>query len=570
MDPSKSPHITHVSSNIKGGVDTDLSRLTLIVGPNGSGKTSIVNSIELALTGSVTDMEGRERVKAASSIARLGNGVGVTAKAVCSTGEEATWELTPKKRGGYFEPKHNPLGVDVQFPVDEVREILSGSAETIRNWLMGHFFERDSGQIGVRDIESRLPSEDADEFWKVAKGLRGRDEDDSGVDLLLEVVAAAKKKARSLKSGAKTAQATIDSLSREMPPEPTGDDLAKAGAIVEQARQTILRVSSGPRAPDLIRLRGEAQAKVAVFEEASKMAQAARNLSADLDFQGESEQVIAFRDSLIAVVEVNSRLPENRCLVCENSIGMDLVGKAERLKEENADGKEALLLAQKVEATAQDEASARIDAEQAISRLQRAEGDALKVTSQPDIAALSSAAEDARGALERLKAAQSQWSNLRAARDEARASKTQATKLEALADSCQDVLKELLAQAVGRFEMAVQAYLPDDDRFALVLEEDGKSVCRFGFIRDGHLHTALSGAEWARLTLALGCACARLDSDVLSIFKPEERALDADTLSQVMKALADAPGQVLLTSPVKPKGRAPKGWSVIDIGAATS
>jgi len=565
MDPSKAPHITHVSSNIKQGVNADLSRLTLIVGPNGSGKTSIVNSIELALTGSVTDMEGRERVKAASSLARLGNGVGVTAKAVLSNGEEASWELTPKKRGGYFEPKHSPLTVDVQFPVDEVREILSGSADTIRNWLMG----RISGEIGVRDIESRLPSEDVPEFWKVAKFLKGRDEDDSGVDLLLEVLTAAKKQARSLKSGAKTAQATIDSLSREMPPEPTADDLANAGAVVEQARQAIYKVSSAPHAPDLLRLREEAKSKVAAFEEASKKSQAARNWTDMTDFKGEGEEIIAFRDSLIAVVEVNSRLPENRCLVCENGIGMDLVDKAERLKEENAEGKEALLRARNLEAALQDEASARLDAEQAIGRLQRAEGDAMKMAGQPDVAALSAAAEEARGALERLKAAQRQWASLRAARDEARASKTHASKLEALAESCQDVLKELLAQAVGRFEMTVQAYLPEDDRFALVLEEGGKSVCRFGFIRDGHLHTALSGAEWARLTLALGCACSTADSSSLSIFKPEERAFDADTLSQVMKALGDAPGQVLLTSPVKPRGRAPKGWSVIDIGSET-
>ena len=38
-----------VRSNVKKGVDVELSRLTLLVGPNGSGKTSVQNALELAL-----------------------------------------------------------------------------------------------------------------------------------------------------------------------------------------------------------------------------------------------------------------------------------------------------------------------------------------------------------------------------------------------------------------------------------------------------------------------------------------------------------------------------------------
>ena len=85
-----------------------------------------------------------------------------------------------------------------------------------------------------------------------------------------------------------------------------------------------------------------------------------------------------------------------------------------------------------------------------------------------------------------------------------------------------------------------------------------------GIQPDGFLHTALSGAEWARLTLAIACAASE-GMDGLRVFTPEERAFDPATLRDVMAALSEAPGQVIITSPVKHKGRLPKGWTVIDL-----
>lgn len=77
----------------------------------------------------------------------------------------------------------------------------------------------------------------------------------------------------------------------------------------------------------------------------------------------------------------------------------------------------------------------------------------------------------------------------------------------------------------------------------------------------------MSGAEWARLTLALGCATYKDTADTLAIFTPEERAFDPQTLREVMVALENAPGQVLLQSPSKPAGRVPKGWTVVEMGS---
>lgn len=54
------------------------------------------------------------------------------------------------------------------------------------------------------------------------------------------------------------------------------------------------------------------------------------------------------------------------------------------------------------------------------------------------------------------------------------------------------------------------------------------------------------------------------------IYTPEERAFDPNTLRSVMQSLSESPGQVILTSPIKPSGRIPKGWTVIETNPTTT
>ena len=163
-----------------------------------------------------------------------------------------------------------------------------------------------------------------------------------------------------------------------------------------------------------------------------------------------------------------------------------------------------------------------------------------------------------------LKEVAKQWKVLRSQREETRILRADISNLEEVIDGSTQAVSRLLKNAVDSFSQSVQGYLPESDVFELRLEENGKEVCRLGFNRDGFLHTALSGAEWARLTLAIACAAAE-GTDGLRVFTPEERAFDPATLRDVMAALSEAPGHVLITSPIKHKGRLPKGWTVIDL-----
>jgi hypothetical protein len=65
-------------------------------------------------------------------------------------------------------------------------------------------------------------------------------------------------------------------------------------------------------------------------------------------------------------------------------------------------------------------------------------------------------------------------------------------------------------------------------------------------------------------------ACAVSENvEGLKVFTPEERAFDPSTLREVMAALSSAPGQVIITSPIKQKGRLPKGWTILDLEEAS-
>ena len=87
-----------------------------------------------------------------------------------------------------------------------------------------------------------------------------------------------------------------------------------------------------------------------------------------------------------------------------------------------------------------------------------------------------------------------------------------------------------------------------------------------GIMRDGKLHAALSGAEWTTIVTAISMAVPEsLPKNSPAILIPEDRAWDGKTLGAVMRGFSNFKGQVLMASTIRPTGRPPKGWSVIDM-----
>jgi hypothetical protein len=214
------------------------------------------------------------------------------------------------------------------------------------------------------------------------------------------------------------------------------------------------------------------------------------------------------------------------------------------------------------------QASARADAQQAVYAFQQASAHEAADTAFADVDAPARlrAAEEA---VRRLESARAGWANVRAAKARARDLTARQRLYTDLHAAIEDAIGGVLERARRAFIAKVQGYLPAGDVFTLLLTDDnGKDVCRFGLLApDGALHTALSGAEWARLTLALAAAVTSDEAADLAILTPEDRAFDPDTLRAFMAGLGQAPGQVILCSPVAPAGKAVKGWTVIDLSA---
>ena len=108
--------------------------------------------------------------------------------------------------------------------------------------------------------------------------------------------------------------------------------------------------------------------------------------------------------------------------------------------------------------------------------------------------------------------------------------------------------------------LAVRAsrFLPEGE--AVVFHVVGTTVRPFLAKPTGE-YRAISGSTEQRFLTALACAMAQ-EGDLIVM---ADRAFDPTTLASTMRSLTKAPCQVLITSPIKPKGKKPKGWSYVQL-----
>ena len=560
-------YVKTIESNVKKGAKTELGRLTLIVGPNGSGKSSVVNGVELALTGRASDVVGRAEVAKGIDLLTLApaDADALWAKATFNDGREAEWRCERNaKTGGAREPTHTlPADAKVSFPVRAVREALAGSPATVRAWLVGRI------GAGVSDaaIMGMIPEDLYATYADLAKPLFGYP-----AQILLDAREAAAKQARNAGSDAKAANALAEQTGANLAGEPSEDEIEAARQRVREAAVAASAVTAPrPVRPNLAALRAQAEAKIKLYADID--AEATR-LQSILDAApAVNADVVRIRDALTRVLVFTAQKDAADCLICNSAVPhgahAGMLQRAETLTRA-AQGDVAAAEAQVRQRHVQTAlADAREWAEESVRVFRAAEAEDARIAAMPapaasqgDALAALRAAEEQVRALESARAA---WANVRAAKARARDLSARQRLYADLHTAIEDAIGGVLDRARTDFVKKVQSYLPVEDAFDLVLSENGKDVCKFGFTRDGALHTALSGAEWARLTLALAAAVTSDDEADLAVLTPEDRAFDAETLAAVMRGLGNAPGQVILCSPVAPAGRTPKGWTVIDL-----
>jgi hypothetical protein len=434
-----------------------------------------------------------------------------------------------------------------------VRAALTAGPDKARAFLL----TQAARTITAADVTRALHAGTEDAYTAAAATALGA----TPVDRLLSVHASLKKQAADAKGAADALEESIRRMGDSLGAEPLSADVDAARAAVDAA-QDAARIAVDARGAR--QLRDVALEAVRDYQQAQANAQAAR-AAVDATATVAVDRI----GSLTAMREAARWHAEREASACALCGSHPPAGAATwdassaRITEALAVWASRAESARTAEAAEARAAALRAHAATMIGRFEAAGGAALAdrvIEGAEEIAATASTR------LSTLIAARQSWATVRGFRADQARSVDVARAAEALRASTTDAIVTLLDGAAAAFAARVQAYLPPSDVFALRLRDGDRDVCRFGFLRDGVLHAALSGAEWARCLLAIGAAVSEgTSADHPLVLVPPERAYDPATLAAVMVALTDAPGQVLLASPILP-AFVPPGWHVVTVG----
>jgi len=565
-------YVAHVRGTVKGGVDVALGPKTLIVGVNGAGKSRVVNALELALSGYASDVVGRPHMKSGSDLIALAPpGEPLHAVATLNDGRSSSFKVARKPGGKTSKPAPDPIaGLHVVYPAPAVVKALRGNVTTARTFVLQH-----SGlDITLDGLAEKIPAKLRDDFL----ALREETGIETPLVALVVVREAAKKAAKKAKDDAAAAEEIVGDAPDDTPDEA---DVAAAREAVRSASAAYEVALALPESVNLVAMHGEAVRALEGMQRQEAEVAALRTAAGEDPAEEGSGDAAAARHALhtlLTLTATHTPAPcEGPCLLCGQTAQIDPADYAARANalatadhaEKRALEARRLLPGAKTRLEQITASTTKLVAAYQGAHAAQSGGTALDRNTEVSAAyGTLSEAEERSGEIAR---ARGQAEAIEAAKARIKPLREREEHMGDLATVCGDLSDDLVKEGREGFIARVQRYLPEGDVFDLVLRENKREVCMFGFRRngdrsDGTLHTTLSGAEWARLTLALGAACIPKDDNVLAILSPEERAYDGSTLAAVMRALSDAPGQVIITSPIKPRGRKPAGWTIIEAG----
>mgnify|MGYP001606044755 CR=1 FL=1 len=517
-----------LTSNFKsrsgGAWSVELGKKNLIVGPNGSGKTAIVQSFEAATSATVDDVVGRSEVSGAAMLLEFG--VGGTARAeLCGDGVVAVYEVYAGDDGKVHGPEHTVSGKKFEYPLRRVRDILSGSPDRARRAVLA----ASSGVLSEADVLVTLPSHLHDDYRAVAT-LNPKA---SAVEVMSLLRDRAGTEKLAFAAEARGAEKIVETLAARLgESRPTDAAIASAEAAIVHAKE---------RAGDS--LRRCASEVLDELENARKEAAITEHLV------GQRGPVSP--SALSGVVELlDYAIGEgDLCPACGTSVGSDRLSLCRAH------------YATLAEAEAMNSGS--VDAEQSLKYWMRRirELEELYVVS-PEVAPEPvdvSSLVSAHASLIRTRA---EWDQTTSSRDRAFSLARKATKARELEQATKAAVKSLTAACADAFAARVNEFMPDGWVFGINAVGETRDSFRVGIARHGRLDSVLSGAEWASVQVAMAMALS--DYAATNVIVVEDRAWDASTLRKALRAWTAFDGYVFLCTPSGLPGRPLPGWTVID------
>lgn len=602
-------YVKRIISTLQGGCDQELGPKTLLCGRNAAGKSRIRRSVELAVTGSASDVAGRDEVSRGIDLLGLATaGQNLKAQALLSDGTECRYELqrvtsgkgkSLKVTSSAVEPIRPPsVDPETVLPLRRLYESILGKPETARKFFLSHTVR----EIVRSDVLSRLP-EQLKTLYEKAVNESGIQSMQPEINKLLAALEIAAAHAGTATREANAAKKTANESGQGLAAPPTEADYTAAKASVEAARAAleaaVAAYQQSSHASDLTARLEHLQGQLAAAEQRHVQAQA--NLAAieaevaKLPTVEAAKAHVQPMDPLlkttIDALLAHAAAGPGMCGVCGTETQPGTwrarapMAKAELERHEKATADATAYLNWAIQQHARaDEllGLARFEVEQAAQSIELGKSAVAQVqgllASVPSNGAVSapltienarSAMQAAEAQLRALDSAKAAWESTKKMRDGAVAAESESNRWHQLADACNEIVRDLLDAGVAAFNARVQLYLPPTDRFSLRLRDGGREVCQFGLMRGEQLYTALSGAEWARTTAALAAVCGPTSEDRLAVVCPEERAFDPDTLTDVLRALSGIPQQVILESPIRPT-TVPQGWRLVEVGESVA
>ena len=441
------PYIETLNSNVKsprGEWTQNLGRYTLILGPNRSHKTTIIQAAELATTGAVDDLMGRDGVKEAAKLMSLKPSGEDTlySRATFSDGSVSSWQGEPGSK-----PK--TANLEPNLIVSRIaRKTLSGTTEKLHDAMVELL---DLEDVTTSAITQEMSSSCRDHYEEVAGNLRKRF--GSEMRVLTMVLEYAGKKQRELLSESKAHKQVMTHYKNSGVDGSVGMEeiVAVMGKLPFSLPQTMLLQS------------------------------VMRN-AVDKDY--------------------------DQCPSCGSEVGLKHLSACR----DHFDG------------------FGESDLQPLVLELQG------------------------------LFRSHERWESFLESKRLYEDCKTEEQRYKILKKACQEALSRLVERAMGSFCVDVNRYLPQD--WSLGYD---KSLGVLGLqAGPGHVFSSMSGAEWATVTAAMGCVIGnRLPAGQPQLLVIEDRAWDPSTLRDVMMALREFPGQVLMQGTLKPRGKMPKDWTVV-------
>ena len=557
------PYVSSVTSNLKSPRpcgdewSLELGQYTLLVGSNTSHKSSVIQAVELGLTGAADDIVGRSDVKDGDLLLSLApvDELGVT---VMLTDDSVGSFNIKREAGKVKRPNHTGPG-GLVLTHRAVKDALSGSTATKRK----AFLAWASSDVGLDDVLAHLPTVLHSKYRDVVEHI-GRDK--NAADALLAVVEYAGRRSREISKEKKGAEAVIDGLDSQLESRPTDEDINTLRDAVQAAQMSLeeaAAANAGMPAEELQTARAEAEEAVSDWSRlhADALTSLETVQAAMPDAPGNMEPSLQVLDWAI-----NEGI--EACPICSSQVGTSHLSACHDFYQKmkvtweaaNAANAQTLMMMEARVAETGEAVKEWTNKVAELSNLNPAESGGVSLDEARNHL---TAAQSALSATEIML---SKWDQVVEARRRIKLLEDEGSGYKLMKKECETCVGALLAEQTESFSERVQDYLPEAWEFGVTLYENGRETFQMGIMRDGKLHAALSGAEWATLTTAIAMAVSdTMSSRQPSVLIPEDRAWDGKTLSSVMRSFRDFDGQVLMASTIRPTGRAPAGWTIIDM-----